>query len=200
MATREADSLTLVPTGPLTNIAAAFVKAPEAMRKVREIVLMGGALELGNVTPAAEFNIYVDPHAARIVFESGVPIVMFGLDVTHKVLVTDARLERIRAVDNRAAKAAADMLDFYIRFDRQRYESDGGPLHDPCTIAWLLDPTLFSGRRCNVEIETASPLTRGMTVVDWHNQADKPKNALVMREADADGFFDLLDDCLGRLG
>ena len=193
-------SLTLVATGPLTNVAMAFAKAPKSMGRLEQIVLMGGAIELGNVTPAAEFNVYVDPHAAKIVFAAGVPIVMFGLDVTHKVCVTDERLRRVAAVGNRAAKAAAGMLEFYNRFDRERYQTEGGPLHDPCTIAWLLRPDLFRGRRCRVEIEAESALTRGMTVVDWHNRSTRPANALVVRDADADGFFDLLDACLRRLG
>ena len=199
VAARPEGSVTLVATGPLTNVALAFAKAPATMRRLERIVLMGGALELGNVTPAAEFNIYVDPHAAKMVFAAGVPITMFGLDVTHKVLVTDARLERVKERGNRAAVAIHGMLEFAARYDRERYAAEGGPLHDPCTVAWLLKPELFQGRDCRVEIEADSPLTRGMTVVDWLGRAPEPKNATVMRDADADGFFDLLDDCLGRL-
>ncbi|MCB1884367.1 MAG: nucleoside hydrolase [Geminicoccaceae bacterium] len=196
---RPEGAVTLVATGPLTNVALAFAKAPAVMRRLERIVLMGGALELGNVTPAAEFNVYVDPHAARMVFQGGVPITMFGLDVTHKVLVTDARLRRVREAGTGAAAAIHGMMEFAARYDRERYSAEGGPLHDPCTIAWLLQPDLFRGRECRVEIETDSPLTRGMTVVDWLGRAPE-KNAAVMRDADADGFFDLLDDCLKRLG
>ncbi|MCB2054190.1 MAG: nucleoside hydrolase [Geminicoccaceae bacterium] len=192
-------SVTLVPTGPLTNVALAMVKAPEVMARAAQIVLMGGAVDLGNVTPAAEFNIYVDPHAAHVVFGFGLPITMFGLDVTHKVTVTDARLEAIRAIDTPAGRAAYGMLEFYNRYDRQRYDTEGGPLHDPCTIAWLLEPALFEGRDCFVEIDTTSPTCIGRTVVDWWRRSDHPPNATVMREADADGFFRLLNDCLKRL-
>ena len=191
--------LTLVALGPLTNVALAMVKAPEVMARAAQIVLMGGAVDLGNVTPAAEFNIYVDPHAAHVVFGFGLPITMFGLDVTHKVTVTDARLEAIRAIDTPAGRAAYGMLEFYNRYDRQRYDTEGGPLHDPCTIAWLLEPALFEGRDCFVEIDTTSPTCIGRTVVDWWRRSDHPPNATVMREADADGFFRLLNDCLKRL-
>src|SRR5918996_4132769 len=110
----------------------ALRKAPDVVPRIKEIVLMGGSIGLGNVTPAAEFNIYVDPHAADIVFGCGAPITMFGLDVTHKVLVTEPRLKAIEAIGTPVARAAAGLLDFYSRFDRDRYSQPGGPLHDPC--------------------------------------------------------------------
>ncbi|MEZ5826527.1 MAG: nucleoside hydrolase [Geminicoccaceae bacterium] len=189
-------TVTLCPLGPLTNIALAMVKSPEIFKRAREIVMMGGAMDLGNVTPSAEFNFYVDPHAARIVFEFGVPITMFGLDVTHKVLVTDKRLDDVRAIGNRQSTAAYGMLEFYNRFDRERYGSDGGPLHDPCVIASLLEPSIFSGRDCHVQIETESEPCMGRTIVDWWQTMDAPKNAHVVRDVDDNAFFDLLQRAL----
>ena len=195
---RPAGAVTLCPIGPLTNIAMALRKEPRLAGHLRQIVLMGGSIELGNVTPAAEFNIFVDPHAADIVFRSGVPLVMFGLDVTHKALVTEPHLRRIEALGTPVAKAAAGLLDFYNRFDRERYGKPGGPLHDPCVIAWLLDPTLFMGKACPVEIVREGP-SAGRTLVDWWNMHKHPANATVMRDIDAGRFFDLLIERLGRL-
>ncbi|MEZ5862476.1 MAG: nucleoside hydrolase, partial [Geminicoccaceae bacterium] len=194
----EPRTVTLCPVGPLTNVAMALVKEPMLASRVREIVLMGGAIGLGNVTPAAEFNIYVDPHAARVVFESGVPITMFGLDVTHQVLVTRPRLEAIRALGTKVALAAAGLIDFFNRFDSDRYEVDGAPLHDPCVIAHLIDPTLFRGKLCHVEIETEGR-SQGRTNVDWHPREPRPATATVMNAVDADRFFTLLTERLGRL-
>ena len=154
--------------GPLTNLGMALVKEPGIVPKIREIVLMGGGwAEGGNITPAAEFNIYVDPHAAHNVFSSGAPITMMPLDVTHKAMSTRARVERFRALGSPVGLAVAAMLDFSERFDEAKYGTDGGPLHDPCVIAWLLRPDLFKGKRVAVEIETASERTLGMTMVDW---------------------------------
>ena len=193
-------SVTLCTLGPLTNIALALRKAPEIASRVRELVMMGGGFfEGGNITPAAEFNIYVDPEAADEVFRSGMPIVMMPLDVTHKVLTFKTRVAAIRALGSRPAIAMAEMLEFFERFDIEKYGSDGGPLHDPTVIAYLLKPELFSGRDCNVEIEVQSPLTTGMTVVDWWQVTGRKHNARVMRDIDADGFFALLTERLGRL-
>ncbi len=195
-----AGTVTLCPLGPLTNIATAFSRAPDIIPRVQEIVLMGGAyFEVGNITPAAEFNIYVDPEAAEIVFKSGVPLVVMPLDVTHKVLVTKARNEAFRALGTRVGNAVAAMTDFFERFDKEKYGSDGAPLHDPCVTAWLLAPDLFSGRHINVEIETGSELTRGMTVADWWRVTDRKPNALFIGDVHADGFFQLLTEQLGRL-
>jgi purine nucleosidase len=196
----EPATITLCALGPLTNIAAALNRAPEIAGRIREIVLMGGGFfEGGNVTPAAEFNIYVDPHAAEIVFSSGVPIVMMPLDVTHKALTTAARVAAFRALGTKVGIATAEMLEFFERFDEEKYGSDGGPLHDPCVIAYLVKPELFRGRRCNVAVETTSEITMGMTVIDWWGVTDRPKNAMVMRDIDSDGFFALLTERLGRL-
>ena len=193
-------TVTLCTLGPLTNIATALEKAPDIAARVRELVMMGGGFfEGGNITPAAEFNIYVDPEAAAAVFKSGIPIVMMPLDVTHKVLTLKSRVEKLRAIGSRPAIALVEMLDFFERFDVEKYGSDGGPLHDPTVIAYLLKPELFSGRDCNVEIETASPLTTGMTVVDWWQVTGRKHNARVMKDVDADGFFALLTERVGRL-
>ena len=198
---REAEgSVTLVPLGPLTNIATAFQKAPDVAEKVQEIVLMGGAyFEVGNITPAAEFNIYVDPEAAEIVFKSGVPLVVLPLDVTHKALVTAPRVNAFRNLGTQVGEMVAAWTDFFERFDKEKYGSAGAPLHDPCTVAYLLAPELFTGRRINVEIETTSPLTRGMTVADWWGVTDRAANALFIGDVDADGFFQLLTERIARL-
>jgi len=193
-------TVTLCPLGPLTNIAMAFEKAPDIMARVSEIVLMGGAyFEVGNVTPAAEFNIYVDPQAANIVFKSGVPITVMPLDVTHKALVTPERNNAFRTLATPVGIAVARMTDFFERFDKEKYGSEGAPLHDPCVTAYLLAPELFSGRHINVEIETHSELTMGMTVADWWGVSGRRANATFMGDIDADGFFSLLTERLARL-
>lgn len=195
-----AGTVTLCPIGPLTNIATAFQRAPDIAARVQEIVMMGGAyFAVGNITPTAEFNIYTDPQAAEIVFKSGAPITVMPLDVTHKVLVTAPRNAAFRALGTKVGVAVAEMTDFFERFDRAKYGSDGAPLHDPCTIAYLIRPELFSGRCVNVEIETESPLTLGMTVADWWGVTDRAPNAMFMGDVDADGFFELLTERLARL-
>jgi purine nucleosidase len=196
----EAGTVTLCTLGPMTNVATAFQRAPDIIPRVKEVVMMGGAyFEVGNITPAAEFNIYVDPEAASIVLKSGAPVTMMPLDLTHKVLTLKARVEKIRALGNRAGVALAEMLDFFERFDVEKYGSDGGPLHDPTVIAYLIKPEIFSGRHCNVEIELNSELTVGMTVVDWWRVTKREKNAIVMKDIDAQAFFDLLTERVGRL-
>ncbi|KUJ80853.1 nucleoside hydrolase [Ruegeria marisrubri] len=193
-------TVTLCPLGPLTNIATAFQKAPDIVDRVQQIVLMGGAyFEVGNITPAAEFNIYVDPEAADIVFKSGADIVVMPLDVTHKALVTKQRNDAFRALGTRVGVAVAEMTDFFERFDKEKYGSLGAPLHDPCVTAYLIRPELFSGRHVNVEIETRSELTLGMTVADWWGVTDREPNALFIGDVDADGFFALLTERLARL-
>ena len=196
----EAGTITLCPLGPLTNIATAIEKAPDIKEKVQEIVLMGGAyFEVGNITPTAEFNIYVDPEAAEIVFQSNIKITVLPLDVTHKALVTKARNDAFRALNSPVGKAVAEMTDFFERFDKEKYGSDGAPLHDPCVIAYILSPDLFSGRHINVEVETQSELTLGMTVADWWKVSGRPPNAYFIGDLDADGFFSLLTERLTRL-
>ena len=195
-----AGTVTLVPIGPLTNVARAFQDAPDIMQRVQEIVLMGGAyFEVGNITPTAEFNIYVDPEAAEYVFKSGIPLTVMPLDVTHKALITAERVEAFRQMGTRVGQMVAAWTDFFERFDKEKYASEGAPLHDPCTIAYLLEPGLFSGRYINVEIETGSELTRGMTVADWWRVTDRPANATFMGDLDAKGYFDLLSERIARL-
>ena len=195
-----AGTVTLCPLGPLTNIAQALEKAPDIITRIAEIVLMGGAyFEVGNITPTAEFNIYVDPEAADIVFKSKIKIVVMPLDVTHKVLVTKPRNDALRAIGNRVGIATAEMTDFFERFDKDKYGSAGAPLHDPCVTAYLIKPELFSGRHINVMIETTSELTLGMTVADWWGVTDRPANATFMNDVDAQGFFDLLTERLSIL-
>ncbi len=193
-------SVTICPIGPLTNIATALDRAPDIAPRIREIVLMGGAyFEVGNITPAAEFNIYVDPEAAKLVFGAGIPLVAMPLDVTHKALTTRARVEAFRALPGRVGPAVASWTDFFERFDKEKYGSEGAPLHDPCTVAYLLQPDLFSGRHINVEIETGSDLTLGMTVADWWRVTGRAPNATFIGDVNAEGFFALLVERLGRL-
>jgi purine nucleosidase len=196
----EPGTITLCPLGPLTNVGMAMVREPRIVPRIAEIVLMGGGFfEGGNTTPTAEFNIYVDPHAADIVFRSGVPITVMSLDVTHRALIAPRHMERFAAIDSPAGRAVHGMLEFYERYDVDKYGMEGGPLHDPCVIAHLLVPGMFRGREVSVAVETTSELTMGMTVVDWWDLTPNPPNATWMREVDADGFFDLLLERIGRL-
>jgi len=198
--TEPAGSVTLCPLGPLTNIATAFEKAPDIVEKVQQIVLMGGAyFQVGNITPTAEFNIYVDPQAADIVFKSGADIVVHSLDVTHQALTTQPRVDAFAALGNEVGRMVAEWTNFFERFDKEKYGSEGAPLHDPCVIAYLIKPELFEGRHINVQIETTSELTMGMTVADWWRVTGRPANALFVGALDADGFFDLLTERLARL-
>ncbi len=192
--------ITICPVGPMTNVATVLETAPEAAKHIREIVCMGGGFfGGGNTTPTAEFNVFVDPDAAQIVLHCGAPVTMLPLDVTHKALMTDAWINQVRALGTRTGAAAAGMLDFYERFDVDKYGTFGGPLHDPNVIAYLLRPHLYGGRHCNVEVETQSPLTMGMTVVDWWDVTDRPSNCQFITEVDSDGFYALLLDLLARL-
>ena len=196
---RSRDGVTLCTLGPLTNVATALARAPDLARRLRRIVMMGGARAGGNVTPVAEFNIHADPEAAAAVFGAGVPIVMIGLDVTHQALVTRARLEALRRQGGRAGAAAAALCDFPARYRPERYGAPGLPLHDPCVIAYALRPALFAGRSCAVAVETGSDLTRGQTVVDWWHRTGRSANADVLDRIDVDGFFALLVERLARL-
>lgn len=193
------DEITLVPTGPLTNIATALGKAPDVLPKIREIVLMGGAMrEGGNYSPSAEFNMLVDPHAADAVFNCGRPITQMGLDVSHQVLATRERIDRIREIDNLPAQATVGMLDFFKRHDMAKYDFLGAPLHDPCTVAYLLEPAIFEGKPCNVSIETESELTMGNTAVDFWHVTDRRVNTNWIHAVDAQAFFELLTARLAR--
>jgi purine nucleosidase len=196
----EAGTITVCALGPLTNIAMALVKAPEITERIGELVVMGGAcFELGNVTPAAEFNIHVDPQAAAIVLDSGIPITMIPLDVTHQVLTTPKRLAAVRALGNRCGVAVAALLASFERNRRAKFGAGPTALHDPAVIGYLLSPTLFSGREVNVAIETQSPLTLGMTVVDWWGVTSRKPNVRLMNTIAAGGFYELLTEKLARL-
>lgn len=191
-------AVTLVALGPLTNIASALLRAPEIAARVGEIVLMGGAHRaMGNVTPAAEFNIHVDPQAADIVLRSGAAITIVPLDVTHRALVTPARHAAFAAARTDMGRVVAALTD-PAGHTSARHGPEAVPLHDPCTIAWLLAPGLFDGRAVNVMIETQSELTMGMTVMDWWGVTGRLANARVLHAIDAEGFFDLLTARLAR--
>ncbi len=195
------ESITLVPTGPLSNIGTAIEREPSILGHVKELVIMGGAMrEGGNRSPSAEFNVLADPEAADVVFNCGRPITSMGLDVTHQVLSTRERVARLRGLGNPVADATAGMLSFFHRYDTKKYGSEGAPLHDPCTVAWLLEPSLFKTRRCNVSVETQSELTLGHTAVDFWHVTERPHNVDWAWEVDADGFYDLLNDRLARFG
>lgn len=197
---REAGTVTLCVLGPMTNIALALIREPRIASRIKRIVAMGGGFfEGGNVTPAAEFNIYVDPQAARVVFEADIPITLIPLDCTHQALTSAARVEKFRVMKNKSGPATAQLLEFFKRFDEQKYGTDGGPLHDPCVMAWLLKPELFQSRDVNVAVECESELTMGMTVVDWWRVTGRKPNATVCRSINAQGLFDLLTERIAKL-
>ncbi len=193
-------TVTLCALGPLTNLGLALQAEPQLGERLQEIVLMGGGLfEGGNTTPAAEFNIYVDPEAADMVMHCGAPVTMIPLDLTHQTLTSDAIIEAFRSMPNETGPASAGLLDFFERFDVEKYGSQGGPLHDPNVIAFLLQPELYGGRVINVEIETGSALTRGMTVADWWGVTDRVKNVNYLRHVDVEGYWSLLQERLATL-
>jgi purine nucleosidase len=193
-------TITLCALAPLTNIAIALAKAPDVIGKIRELIVMGGScFELGNVTPAAEFNMHVDPHAAAIVFNSGIPITMIPLDVTHKLVSTPPRLAALRVLGNRCGPAVAGLLTSFEKNRSPKFGARARALHDPAVIAYLLRPALYEGRHVNVAIETQSPLTTGMTVVDWWGLTGRKPNVRFMNSVDAEGFYDLLAEKLARL-
>jgi len=197
----EKGSVTLIPIGPMTSLGTAIKREPAILEGVREIVSMGGAMrEGGNRTPSAEFNILVDPHAADIVYNCGRPVTAMGLDVTHKVLSTRERVARIRELGNDVVRATADMVSFFHRYDTKKYGSEGAPLHDPCTVAWLLRPELFETKRCNVSVEKESELTLGHTAVDFWHVTDRPHNVDWVSDVDVAGFYDLLVERLACFG
>jgi len=197
---RPANTVTLCCTGPLTNAAMAMAREPRLATHLAGIVLMGGSMsEGGNITAAAEFNFYVDPEAAARVFMSGAALTMIPLDCTHQALTTGERLQVLRDAATPVGMAFYHLLEWNKRFDRAKYGWPGGPLHDPTVTAYLLAPELFSGRKVRVDIECASPLTLGASVVDWWSVSEKPANALVLRSIDADAYFRLIFERLLRL-
>ena len=194
------DPIYICPVGPLTNIAKAIIKDPSIKNKIKEIVFMGGAaMCLGNITPAAEFNIYVDPHAANIVLNSGIKTVMFGLDVTHKVMINDNIIRDISENNNKTSLFFADLMNFYSKTHRKVFEIDESPLHDPCVIGYLIDQNIFEGKYVNVQVEENSTLTRGKTVTDWVKVTDRQPNCHVMVNASSKKFFKLLKQELKKL-
>ncbi|CNE01276.1 pyrimidine-specific ribonucleoside hydrolase RihA [Yersinia nurmii] len=193
--------ITLVATGPLTNIALLLASHTELTPKIERIVIMGGSVMLGNWTPAAEFNIYVDPEAAERVFQSGIPLTMAGLDVTHKAQVMSEDIERFRQLGNPVADVVAGLLDFFMLYHRQeRWGFKGAPLHDPCTIAWLLAPELFQSIDRWVGIETQGKYTQGMTVTDFYQLTGKTANTQILMDINRQSFIDLLVDRVARYG
>lgn len=192
--------VTLATLGPLTNVAVAIVKEPRILPKIREMVVMGGAITGGNITPSAEFNVFVDPHAAQIVFTAGVPLTLISLDVTHQAISTPERIAAIRAIASPIGERVADLLDYYGTYERERYGWAGAPLHDPCVIAYLLRPDLFQGRDLSVTVELAGTHTLGRTVVDTLQVSGNAPNATVIETIDAGGFYQFLTERLARLG
>lgn len=195
-----ASPVTLVPTGPLTNVATLLLAHPELRDRIGRICLMGGAIREGNWTPAAEFNIWVDPEAARIVFRSGLPITMIGIDVTHRAIFGEADVERLEALDTRPARIFADLLRFFARFHAERYGWDGSPIHDAVAVAHLAAPGLVETRRYHVDVETTGELTRGRTVVDDRGVPGPPPNVDVAVTIDRRRFVELLIEAVGAMG
>jgi inosine-uridine nucleoside N-ribohydrolase len=191
-----AEPITLVPTGPLTNIGLLFRKHPELLAKVSEVILMGGAVYESNVTPAAEFNIYVDPEAAHIVFSSGVPITMVGLDVTNRALLDFADIDRIEQMGGRVSGVVAPLLRFFASAYEEHFGIAGAPLHDALAMALVSDRTLVETRKLRVDVETGGELTRGQTVTDIHAVTGKQPNAEVALEVDVDGFKKVIFDTI----
>jgi purine nucleosidase len=192
--------ITILSQSPLTNLAVALIRAPEIAPKIAEIVMMAGAyFEVGNITPAAEFNVYVDPDAAHVVLTSGIPITMLPLDLTHQTRSTPARLARIASIGNRAGTVLAALLRFSEAFDLKKYGWDGAPIHSPNVPAWILKPELYESRLINVSVERQGELTLGMTVADWWGITDRPKNVRYVRNGDAEGLYDLIVETLALL-
>ncbi|MBK5535309.1 nucleoside hydrolase [Pseudomonas sp. TH08] len=193
-------SITIAMLGPQTNLALALIQEPEIVQGIKEVVVMGGAhFNGGNITPVAEFNLFADPQAAEVVLKSGVKLTYLPLDVTHKILTSDARLKQIAALNNNASKIVGDILNEYIKGDMEHYGIPGGPVHDATVVAYLLKPELFTGRSVNVAIDSREGITFGQTVVDWYDGLKQPKNAFWVENGDAKGFFDLLTERLKRL-
>lgn len=192
-----AEPVTIVATGPQTNVALLLNSHPELHAKIASIVIMGGAMALGNWQPAVEFNIYVDPEAAEIVFQSGIPVVMAGLDVTHRAQIHIEDIEHFRRIGNPISTIVAELLDFFLEYHKdEKWGFVGAPLHDPCTIAWLLKPEMFTTVERWVGVETQGKYTQGMTVVDFYNLTGRKPNATVMLDVDRQAFVDLLAERL----
>ena len=187
--------LRIAALGPLTNLAVALIKCPQIAEKIAQLVIMGGSMSQGNITASAEFNMYVDPHAAQVVLSAAIPTTLITLDTTHQVLTTPARLADIRAIGNPVSTAAAGMLEFYGESDLKRYGLPGGPLHDPCVLAYMHSPGLFTARTVSVEVETTGEHTLGRTVVDWYGDS-LGSTVQVVETVDVEGFYSLLSAAL----
>ncbi len=192
------EKITLAVTGPQTNIAMALVKEPKIISKIDEIIFMGGSITEGNITPAAEFNLFMDPHAAHVVLSSKIKLTMMGLDVTHQLVTTPDRLTAIQKIGNKQSQAVFDILSFSGAYDMKRYEIDGGYIHDAVVTAYLLKPELFQGRDVPVTVEISGQMTMGRTLVDWYNVHKFPANVKVIRTVDVSGFYALLSECLKK--
>jgi len=191
---RTVENIVLVPTGPLTNIATALTRAPDIAERISEIVIMGGArTEAGNITPSAEFNIFVDPHAAQIVFNAPVKKTVFGLDVTHKALIQDAHVNRIAQLGTKMSDRLTGMLrSDYAEYDRAKFGTAGTPIHDACTTAYLLRPEIFTFKSVNVQVEADSPLARGHTSVDYWQMTGRTQDTAWAIDVDPEAFFELM--------
>ena len=188
--------ITLVVTGPMTNIAMMLKKAPEIAGRIGRFVVMGGTHAMSNVTPAAEFNMYVDPEAAQIVFHSGVPLTLVTLDVTNRALFTEEDLHRLESTGGKVAKKVAGLIRFFLQANNRRYQLGGAPLHDPMTIAWLLHPELLETKRVAVNVETRGEFTRGRTVFDFYGITGENPNADVSVDFDLPLFKKLIFDAV----
>ena len=196
---RAPEPVTLVPTGPLTNVALFLARYPELAARVARVVLMGGAIGEGNVTPAAEFNIWADPEAAHRVFTSGIDLTMVGLDVTHRALLTPGHAERLAAAGS-AGRLVADLFAFYSQFHRRNYGWDGAPIHDAVAMAHVIDDTLLATETCGVVVDTGPELSRGRTNVDLHSRVRWAPNCHVAVDIDADRFLEFLVERISSLG
>jgi pyrimidine-specific ribonucleoside hydrolase len=193
------EPITLVPTGPLTNVATLLQARPDLHERIAQIVWMGGSTHRGNTTPAAEFNVFVDPEAAEIVFTSGLPLTMVGLNLTHQAVATRDVLERVRALPGEPARAVAGWMRFFGGAYERRFGAFAPPVHDPCTVAMVIDPTLVRTVETFVAVETTGRWTRGATVVDLHDRLGHPPNARVAIDLDVERLWDLVLGALERL-
>jgi purine nucleosidase len=200
LSTAKPHSITIAMLGPQTNLALALTQAPQITQGIKEVVVMGGAhFNGGNITPVAEFNLFADPAAAEIVLKSGVKLTYLPLDVTHKILTSDARLKKIADLNNNASKVVGDILNEYVKGDMEHYGMSGGPVHDATVIGYLLKPELFTGRQANLVVDSREGPTFGQTIVDWYDGLKHDKNVFWVESGDAQGFFDLLTERLARL-
>ncbi|MBM2292977.1 nucleoside hydrolase [Sulfitobacter pseudonitzschiae] len=192
--------ITICTLGPMTNVAMAMTMEPRIIPRIREVVLMGGGFfEGGNTTPAAEFNIFVDPHAAHKVFASGVPVTMAGIDCTYTAQMTPEWLQKLRKTGSHAAVQAANLADFFRQYGSHKFPTEARPIHDACVTGYLLAPEIYEQRMCHVTVDISSPVTIGMTVVDWWGVTGNDKNCNVLRRVDADAFFALMLERIGSL-